>query len=317
MTQSNIDSVSDRLRSLEREVSRMQSDLAQSIQNLVRVTEQGTRQIVAEVEKSTTMAGQTEIARQEAQLIAGGPILEQQREALEQELQRASDGMDRVISKYDDMHEELLASYTRDIRRLGEKIYDLVDVDYDRSIQGNYDDRRPRGLFGRLMKFVDEARSTNLQKAFENARHWVGAFLDKRDSFFGQIDDRLTNIAVNEPTTVAIPFWLATVQSPDGKKTDMVVAPSGINPSGEGIGYTFRSLGGDFDIVKNEMTRQISSTGLRDVAWNRLASQEVGSIVQSLQRMTNQYLALPGSLVKTISTQLTEFPPDALDTGAE
>ena len=97
----------------------------------------------------------------------------------------------------------------------------------------------------------------------------------------------------------------------------MVIAPSGINPSGQGIGYTFQSLGGDFDIVKNEMTRQISSTGLEGAAFKQLASQEVDSIVQSLQRMTDQYFALPGSLVDTISTQLTAFPPDALDTEAE
>lgn len=317
MTQSSVDDLSNRLSSLESEVSRMQSDLANSIQRLVQVTEAGTNRIVAEVEKSTTMSGQTEIARQEAQLIAGGPILENQRQALEQELKRASDGMDRVISKYDEMHEELLASYTRDIRRLGEKIYELVEVDYDRSIQGNYDGRRPRGPFGQLMQFVDEVRSTTLQNAFENARSRVGSFLGMRDTFFGRIDDRLTNIAVNGPTTVAIPFWLATVQSPDGKETDMVIAPSGINPSGQGIGYTFQSLGGDFDIVKNEMTRQISSTGLEGAAFKQLASQEVDSIVQSLQRMTDQYFALPGSLVDTISTQLTAFPPDALDTEAD
>ena len=194
---------------------------------------------IEEIQKGSELNGRMEVAKQMAALDVVSPSLANQAQGLEQQHENIDGRMERVGEKYDDMSDELEESYNRDIRRLGDYIYNIVENEYGLHVA---DSNAIPGfqIMAQTTKKNTEEReailSERLALAAEAGRNYVESYdrLEQGMKAFG-LDRTIPGI---EEEQVAIPFWIVTVENAEGKEETWVIPPSMVLSGGDTDGET-------------------------------------------------------------------------------
>ena len=299
-----IGGVEDQLRQIQRELTSLENSLGRGFQELARATDG----VAEEVVRSTEMAGRQQIALQEAQLVALGPVLQNQRDILVQELERASTNMERVISKYDEMDEELRASFQLDIRRLATEIYDLVENDYQKGIEGRIG-IAPHEVLSDLVTDVEVGRRTVIRRTFDSLAEVINSFTRRRATFYEGVAELLTSIPATQPTDINIPFWVVTLETETGEEETAVYGPSTVD------GWRITSEEEPFISVAGEMRSRLDASTSGAAPMKQLSGQELTPILDSLDKMGDgTHHRAESKVIAKISSDLTENPPRAIVT---
>jgi uncharacterized protein YoxC len=182
---------------------------------------------IDEMRKTATTNAQLEIAKQMANLEVVSPEVNELLEDLNRQSSRIDARMDRVMGKFSGIAEELDKSYDRDVRRLGDYIYDIVENEYAKIVAS-------RSATPGFQIMVETAydnskdRTQLLAQALEQTEAAGNQLVDSM-----ALSDRATNEWKLEPElpdlmdeTVAIPFWTVTVETAEGKEETFIVPPS-------------------------------------------------------------------------------------------
>ena len=182
---------------------------------------------IDEMRKSASTNAQLEVAKQMANLEVVVPEVEELVKDLNKQSSRIDNRMARVMEKFSDIAEELDKSYDRDVRRLGDYIYDIVENEYAKIIAA----RSAAPGFQIMVETTSDnsrERSQLLAQALEKTEAAGNQLVESM-----ALSERATNEWKLDPElpdlmdeTVAVPFWTVTVENADGNEETWLVPPS-------------------------------------------------------------------------------------------
>ena len=228
MTQSGYDHRIEQLRrelnSVREHVGNLERGLARSLESLADATLKSAEAITEEVRRNTEVQALQEVAKQEAQLLAVEPIIVEQRNTIGDEVNRFDADQKRMVEKYDRLFRELQESFYRDIRRLGQKIFELVEEAYGAAIETRIKEPTLPDVEAGLIEVVED-RTSAIQAAYQGLGDAADEFVSRRTDFTRGFSQWLAprKAGTEQPIDVAIPFWIVEVR--EGEQDQVAVVP--------------------------------------------------------------------------------------------
>lgn len=194
---------------------------------------EGFIEVQQELKATSFFAGKVELAKQLADLRATSALLLIQKGSLEHELNRIRKKKDGIVNKYSDQAKEIFNSYLRDIRRLGQHIYDIFENDFGRSVEERY-----LGMsldnYAETCERVSGKRQETIEDAWQPSSGRLNDFIQQRRQFRNSINKNMLKLVaqIRKPLSVTIGFW--RISDNRGEKRSLVRPSSIAKRSGSG-----------------------------------------------------------------------------------
>lgn len=277
--------------------------MGQSIDRLAESIRQGTERTVEEIHRTAEATARTEIAKQRAELKSIEPLIKKQGAQINEHAQKTIDLIGGLQKKFDKAAKDLWDSYVRDIRHLGGHIFEILEVEYQRGIEG-----RVRvaefDIFTGITQKVYEKGSQNLSSWLSRARDSTKQFVGLRRQFKNTLTTYKLNHVTSRGTEFAIPVWLLKTEDETGNIAWQLVSISTLKKANEGeYRYNFQEIA-EYREVADKIQANLEAI-LKPFHWQTCSEPEKKAIAGEINSLANNSL-ISGDLKKIILTGLQE-----------
>ncbi len=279
-----------------------QEEVVHAIETLRQEVQRGNAETVKEVRRISETAARTELAKQQAEAEAIGPVIDRQKTQLQRLFQQIRSFLQAVKAKFDLKEKELKQSYRRDIRRLGAHIFEILEDECQRGIENRIKAADFDVFVGLTGKFYD-ARNRTLNEWLNRAKDSARRFADKRRQFRSTLKSVHIARQDSENPEFAIPFWIIEVED-SGKVQTRVITVSRLAPSAGPYPFRLEPLE-EYDAVREMVERKIESVK-RQFMWRDTSASEKNGIAAEVEKLASA--GASEELRRIIAGQLERHP---------
>jgi hypothetical protein len=238
-----------------------------SIESLANATRESANVITAEIRtnteevvRNTTVSARQEIAKQEASLMAVRPIIWEQQRAIRDELSRFKLDLENVSKRYDSIFEKLVVAFHVDIRKLGEKIFDLVEDAYQKKIEARITEPMLPDAEPGIAAAIT-GRESVLENAYNQLESTSDGFITHRTVFSQNFEDWIADDLESdmEESDLSIPYLVVDLGGADRK---LAVSPP--TTSGPSIRFSSKAQPAASSQLISRMSKVDDNTSLSD-----------------------------------------------------
>ncbi|MDP6455322.1 MAG: hypothetical protein QF898_18710 [SAR202 cluster bacterium] len=259
---------------------------------------------IDEMRKSASTNAQLEVAKQMANLEVVAPEVGELLQDLERQSSRIDSRMGRVMEKFASIADELEKSYDRDVRRLGDYIYDIVENEYAKIVAA----RSAAPGFQIMVETTSDNSRERSQLLAEALAKTEAAGNELVESM--ALSERATNEWKLDPElpdlmdeTVAIPFWTVTVENADGKEETWLVPPSVLTGQTDGETAQVENVR-EYDELLRLVRDRVLKMSSEDITYQQTDENQSELLANDLEDLRDEGI---------IGDVMLEFSKQALD----
>jgi len=174
---------------------------------IMKLMKNGLENIHDGIRANSYFAGKVELAKQLADLRSTSSVLALQKDALTNELDRIRGKKESIENKYDEQEKEIIKSYLRDIRRLGQHIYDILENDYGRAVEARFN-VADFDTYESVCEKVNNGRKMAIKEKWQTPSDSLTNFISKRRNFRESLNKNMLQNTSNakNPSNIRVKF---------------------------------------------------------------------------------------------------------------